>query len=139
MKTCIFNLFITFSLLITNTSFAQITPKGVADKFFKEYQSLGVNPSIDNLYATNKWMELSADAVTGLKTQLQALTPDFVGKFYGYELVKEKKIGENYLFLTYVGKYDRQPIRFDFEFYKPNTTWQIHSFSFDDKFGEDLK
>lgn len=139
MKTCIFNLFIVFSVLITNTSFAQITPKGVADKFFKEYQSLGVNPSIDNLYATNKWMELSADAVAGLKTQLQALTPDFVGKFYGYELVKEKKIGESYLFLTYVGKYDRQPIRFDFEFYKPNTTWQIHSFSFDDKFGEDLK
>lgn len=139
MRTCIFNLFIAFSVLITNTSFAQVTPKGVIDKFFKEYQSLGVNASTDNLYATNKWMEMSADAVVGLKTQLQALTANFVGKFYGYELVKEKKIGENYLFLTYVGRYDRQPIRFDFEFYKPNNTWQIHSFSFDDKFGEDLK
>lgn len=126
-------------LLTTFASNAQTNPKATADKFFKEYQTIGVAKSIDNLYATNKWMELSAEAVASLKTQLDGLTIDFVGKFYGYELIKERKIGENYLFLTYLGKYDRQPIRFDFEFYKPNTTWQIHSFSFDDKFGDDLK
>ncbi|MCP9768094.1 hypothetical protein EGI22_09225 [Lacihabitans sp. LS3-19] len=117
---------------------AQSSPKSTADKFFKEYQSIGVSKSIDNLYATNKWMELSTEAISGLKNQLEGLTLDFVGKFYGYELIKEQKIGENYIFLTYLGKYDRQPIRFVFEFYKPNGTWQIHSFSFDDKFREEL-
>lgn len=139
MKTLIIKT-LTFVLFLSGfQSFGQITPKSTAEKFFKEYQTLGVAKSIDNLYVSNKWMEFSADAVSGLKTQLDGLTLDFVGKFYGYELVKEKKIGENYLFLTYVGRYDRQPIRFDFEFYKPNNTWQIHSFSFDDKYGEDLK
>lgn len=139
MKTLIIKSLTLALFLISLNTFGQITPKTTAEKFFKEYQTLGVAKSIDNLYASNKWMEFSTEAVAGLKTQLDGLTLDFVGKFYGYELVKEQKIGENYIFLTYVGRYDRQPIRFDFEFYKPNTTWQIHSFSFDDKFGEDLK
>ena len=139
MKTLIIKFLALALFLISPNTFGQVTPKSTAEKFFKEYQTLGVAKSIDNLYASNKWMEFSAEAVAGLKTQLDGLTIDFVGKFYGYELVKEQKIGENYFFLTYVGRYDRQPIRFDFEFYKPNTTWQIHSFSFDDKFGEDLK
>lgn len=139
MKTIIISTLATILTLFSSSSYGQTNPKNVADKFFKEYQTIGVNKSIDNLYATNKWMEFSTEAVTGLKTQLDGLTLDFVGKFYGYELIKEQKIGENYLFLTYLGRYDRQPIRFDFEFYKPNNVWQIHSFSFDDKFGEDLK
>ncbi len=139
MKTLVVKTLISGLLMFSIPSFCQFTPKGIAEKFFKEYQTLGVTKSIDNLYASNKWMEFSADAVSGLKTQLEGLTVDFVGKFHGYELVKEQKIGENYIFLTYLGRYDRQPIRFDFEFYKPNNTWQIHSFSFDDKFGEDLK
>ncbi|MBP8156569.1 MAG: hypothetical protein KAX81_06035 [Leadbetterella sp.] len=139
MKTLVIKLLVLGLYLISSDTFGQITPKSTAEKFFKEYQNLGVTKSIDNLYASNKWMEFSAEAVSGLKTQLDALTLDFVGKFHGYELIKEQKIGENYIFLTYLGRYDRQPIRFDFEFYKPNTTWQIHSFSFDDKFGEDLK
>lgn len=139
MKTLIINSLALALFLISPNAFGQVTPKSTAEKFFKEYQTLGVAKSIDNLYASNKWMEFSTEAVAGLKTQLDGLTLDFVGKFYGYELAKEQKIGENYIFLTYVGRYDRQPIRFDFEFYKPNTTWQIHSFSFDDKFGEDLK
>ncbi len=139
MKTLIIKILTFVLFLPCIQSFGQITPKSTAEKFFKEYQTLGVAKSIDNLYASNKWMEFSADAVSGLKTQLEGLTVDFVGKFHGYELVKEQKIGENYIFLTYLGRYDRQPIRFDFEFYKPNNTWQIHSFSFDDKFGEDLK
>jgi hypothetical protein len=139
MKTRIIKTLTLGLLLVGIQSFGQNTPKGTAEKFFKEYQTLGVTKSIDNLYASNKWMEFSTDAVSGLKTQLEGLTVDFVGKFHGYELVKEQKIGENYIFLTYLGRYDRQPIRFDFEFYKPNSAWQIHSFSFDDKFGDDLK
>lgn len=139
MKTLIIRTLTLSLILFCSKTYAQISPKGTAEKFFKEYQTLGVNKSIDNLYASNRWMELSAEAVSGLKTQLDGLTLDFVGKFYGFELIKEQKIGENYIFLTYLGRFDRQPIRFDFEFYKPNNAWQIHSFSFDDKFGEDLK
>jgi hypothetical protein len=139
MKTLLSYALIFFFFLSASKVLAQVNPKGVADKFFKDYQSLGATKSIDNLYASNKWMELSAEAVAGLKTQLEGLTVDFVGKFYGYELIKEQKIGENYLFLTYLGRYDRQPIKFEFEFYKPSNNWQIHSFSFDDKFGEFIK
>jgi hypothetical protein len=139
MKTLLSYALIFFFFLSASKVSAQVNPKGVADKFFKDYQSLGVSNSIDNLYASNKWMELSAEAVGALKTQLEGLTLDFVGKFYGYELIKEQKIGENYLFLTYLGRYDRQPIKFEFEFYKPSNNWQIHSFSFDDKFGVFIK
>ncbi len=139
MKTLFINSFVSLILLsLSLTSIAQSSPKSTADKFFKEYQTSGVGIALDNLYASNKWMQNSTEAIDNLKVQLADLTVDFVGKFYGYELVKEQKIGENYILLTYLGRYDRQPIRFDFEFYKPNSTWQTHSFSFDDKFRDIL-
>ena len=123
---------LTAFLLIVGTSvYAQNTPKEMVGKFFEEYQDKGVSEALDNLYGTNKWMERNQDAISNLKSQMQGLSEDYVGKFYGYELIVEKKLSESYLLLSYLVKYGRQPVRFTFQFYKPDQNWKVYSFKYD--------
>lgn len=123
-----------FFILLMLTSlnvFCQKNPKEKVEKFFTEYQQEGASTAVDNLYKTNEWMSRAADAITDLKNKMEGLNKDFVGEFYGYELLVEKKLGDSFVLLSYLGKYDRQPIRFTFEFYKPDEEWKIFGLKFD--------
>jgi len=118
---------------------AQTNPKDIASDFFVNYQKDGASVALDNLYSTNKWMERATDAITNLKSQLEGLNEDYVGKYYGYELLGEKKIAESYVLLSYLVKFDRQPIRYTFQFYKPNDKWVIYSFKFDANIDDEIE
>ncbi|MBU2938737.1 hypothetical protein KO494_04195 [Lacinutrix sp. C3R15] len=118
-------------LLISFSASAQNDPNEVVEQFFKEFKEKGAAIAIDNLYKPNKWINKSADAIIQLKSQLEGLNEDFVGKYYGKELILEKKLADSFILKSYLVKYDRQPIRFTFQFYKPNDTWMIQSFKFD--------
>jgi hypothetical protein len=133
---------ITFTLIlfvgILNME-AQTNPKNIVDNFFVNYQKDGASIALDKLYYTNKWMERATDAITNLKSQLKGLNEDYVGKYYGYELIGEKKLAESYILLSYLVKFDRQPIRYTFQFYKPNDKWVIYSFKFDANIDDEIE
>ena len=118
---------------------AQSTPTEIVETFFKDYVKSGSSIALDNLYSTNKWMTRSADAIVNLKSQMQGLNDDYVGKYYGYELIVEKRLTESFVLLSYLVKYDRQPLRFTFQFYKPNDTWMIFSFQYDGNMDEEIE
>lgn len=54
------------------------------------------------------------------------------GKVLGYELIKEEVIKDTFLKYTYVMKYERHIIRWKFIFYKPEGSWILNTFNFDD-------
>lgn len=118
---------------------AQSTPKDIAANFFVKYESDGASAAIDQLYKTNKWMERATDAITKLKNQLEGLKEDYVGEYYGYELIGTKKLAESYMLMSYLVKFNRQPIRFTFQFYKPNDKWVIYSFKFDANIDDEIE
>lgn len=120
-------------------SFSQSTPKEIAELFFKEFKESGATVAIDNLYKPNKWISKNTDAIIQLKSQMAGLNEDFVGKLYGHELMFEKKLADSYILFSYMVKYDRQPIRFTFQFYKPNTEWVIYSFKYDGNISEEVE
>ena len=74
-----------------------------------------------------------------LKNQMEGLTEDFIGKYYGFELIAEKKITDSYILLSYLVKYDRQPLRFTFQYYKPNDEWRLYSFEYDGNLDAELE
>ena len=130
---------ITLILIAGFSVAAQNEPKELVKTFFDDYQDIGSSKALDNLYATNKWMDRATDAITNLKSQLEGLNVDYVGKFHGYELIVEKKLAESYVLLSYLAIFDRQPIRYTFQFYKPNDKWLIYSFKFDGSIDDEIE
>ena len=94
---------------------------------------------IDNLYATNRWLNRASDATTNVKNKLSELTEDYVGKSHGYELIVKKELANSYVLVSYFVKYDRQPIRFTFQFYKPTNQWLIYKFTFDADIDDEIE
>lgn len=117
----------------------QNSPEDIVSKFFTEYKNDGASKALDNLYSNNEWMKRATDAITKLKQQLNSLNEDFVGEYYGYELIVEKKLSDSFILMSYLVKFDRQPIRFTFQFYKPDNEWRTHSFKYDGSIDEEIE
>ena len=119
------------SAIFTTSSLAQNSPKKYAKEFFAEYDKNGIESAIDTLYSTNKWMTKNQDAIENLKKQMiQELDTGSIGEYHGQELLLNKKLTDNYRILRYVVRFGRQPIKFTFQFYKPNKEWKIYSFRY---------
>ena len=53
--------------------------------------------------------------------------------------ISDYKGGDLMVQVTYIVTYDRQPLRFEFQFFKVNDGWRVYSFSFDDDLDDELK
>lgn len=135
MKKTIFYIFL--QLLFVNIIIAQ-EPKELISNFFDTYKTKGVDNALDNIFATNTWMlQRSKDEIENVKLQLKSII-QVVGEYYGYENITQKSIGESFKLFSYLVRYDRQPIRFTFTFYKAKDTWKLYNFKFDQDLSEEL-
>lgn len=131
-------LFLSFTLTtLSLTSFGQ-TPEELIEKFFEEYETKGSNEALDNLYSTNKWVSRNQDAIDNLKSQLTNMQ-SLIGEYYGYEPITTKSAGKSLVLHSFLVKYDRQPLRFTFEFYKPKDDWTIFGFSYDEDLDDEIE
>lgn len=99
-------------------------------KFFELLKQDKTVEAVDFLYSGNPWVAKKADAVQNVKDQINSL-PNLVGKLHNLELLEEKVVGNRIATVLYLAAYDRQPMRFVFQFYRPQEAWVIYSFSFD--------
>lgn len=118
---------------------AQDNPEDITQTFFQDFESLGSSVALDRLYSTNPWMQRSTEAIANLKERIAGLTEDFVGKCHGYELITKKQLTESFILYSFLAKYDRQPIRFTFQVYRPADTWRIYSFKYDSNLDTELE
>ncbi|PWF65606.1 hypothetical protein CCD93_23295 [Vibrio sp. T21] len=133
MKTKI--LIILSLLVLSNPSFAF---QKEIDKFFEIYESGKPIEAVDSIYSTSKWISLKTDDVLNVKTQLQSLT-SLIGEYQGKVKIGEVHVAERLYHISYLALYERQPVRFEFVFYKPKNDWMISGFSFDDEIDDQLK
>ncbi len=110
---------ITIATFFISNIFAQTAPEEIIKSFFTTYPK-NTNKAIDDLYATNPWTVRIKEGIDNIKKEINGYTVDYVGKYYGYELITRKQFAESFILFSYMIKYDRQPIRFTFELYKPN-------------------
>ena len=125
-------------MLLATSTFAQNSPQKIIDDFFVAYKN-DAGKAVKDLYKTNLWTERIKDDIENIANKLNGFTLDFVGKYYGYELITTKKFSESFELYSYLVKYDRQPIRFTFTFYRPNDKWMLYSFQFDDSFSKEME
>ena len=126
------------TVLSTNILKAQAATDEITKEFFKTYEK-SPQKAVDYVFGTNKWMmDRNKDGIENVKTQLTSFL-GLVGDYYGYEKITEKSVGESYKLVSYMIKYDRQPVRFTFVFYKPKDKWQVQNFQYDDNLNDELE
>ena len=118
--------------------YAQKTPQDLINGFFSSYEK-DPGKAVKEMYKTNVWMERIKDDIDNIANKLNGFTIDYIGKYYGYELITSQKFSESFVLYSYLVKYDRQPLRFTFKFYKPNDTWVLYGFQYDDTFSTDIE
>ena len=120
------------------TTVAQDDPQKMINEFFTKYKNKGTNEAIDYIFSTNKWMTESTDQISNIKFKLNN-TIKVLGTYYGNDLISKKTIGDHLTLYTFLVRYERQPLRFNFMFYKANDQWVIYNYSYDDSIDEELK
>ncbi len=65
-----------------------------------------------------------------VKNQLVGIE-QLVGAYNGFERIGEYEVTNRFAHVTYMALYDRQPVRFEFQFYRPREDWMTYSFAFD--------
>lgn len=134
MKRLLFILLIS----ISGNIFAQSEPQKLIDSFFKTYEK-DAGKAVQDLYATNKWTEIVKDDIENVVETVNKFTESYMGKYNGYEIITTKKFSESFILYSYLVKYDRQPIRFIFKFYKPSDKWVLYSYSLDDNLDDEIQ
>jgi len=128
--------FFLFSCYTDSNSFQQteMTPEKMTNMFFKLYTSEGADAALDYILSTNQWVSEEANE---LKSSFQNLITQ-LGTYQGNELIVKRSIGENYILWSYMIRYDRQPLRLQFVFYRPSNKWQLQNFIYDDDLETEL-
>jgi len=112
------------------------TPADISKKFFDLYATKPMD-AIDQLFTDVKKNKQVNDDITAIKKNLK-VTIDQDGEYYGYEPITEKSVGNTVKLLSYIVKYDKQPVRFVFVFYKPKDAWKIYTFQFNTNLDDEL-
>ncbi|MBV8391178.1 MAG: hypothetical protein JO080_15340 [Mucilaginibacter sp.] len=114
----------------------QQTPADISKKFFDTYATKPMD-AIDQLFVDVKKNKQVNDDITAIKKNLKVII-DQDGAYNGYELLTEKGINNTLKLLSYMVKYDKQPVRFIFIFYKPKDAWKIYTFQFNTNLDDEL-
>lgn len=124
-------------ILLAHTSFCQTDGKKMLTEFFKVYKKSPAQ-AVNMIYNTSNWINNESESVKSLKAKL-AEDIKLLGEYIGEEYIYHSGVGSSYVNYIYLVKYERQPLRFTFELYKPKDKWVIYSFKYDDSFDEDLE
>lgn len=134
MKKILFLILFSTATLVS----AQDSPQILLDQFFLTYEQ-DPGKAVKELYETNKWTERIKDDIDNIISTVNGFTESYMGEYYGYELITTKKFAESFVLYSYLVKYDRQPIRFIFKFYKPHDKWVLFSYSLDDSLDDEIQ
>lgn len=130
------SIYIFFLSLLFLSGFSQSTTDDRIMDFFRIYEQSS-SEAIDDLFEDNHWLQDQFEDVLNLKYQLHE-TQKLLGEYRGFEKISERNVGESMRQVVCMVKYDRQPLRFRFHFYKPKDAWIPLNFYFDDDFSEEF-
>ena len=114
----------------------QGTPAEISKKFFEIYSAKPMD-ALDFIFSGETTTKDLRESITAIKKNLNA-TINIDGAYNGYELITEKNVGGSLKLMSYMAKYDKQPVRFVFIYYKPKDTWQVYTFEFNTNLDDEL-
>ncbi|MCE7058075.1 hypothetical protein LZF95_25560 [Algoriphagus sp. AGSA1] len=139
MKQILYLIILSFILSSCTNASSQseeaLTPEKINERFFDLYDSKGPSEALEFVFSTNDWID--QNQTSEVKNKLIKLIKQ-LGDYQGQEVVSKRSISEDYLLYSFLIKYDRQPIRYLFIYYKPKNKWQLQNFQYDDNLETEL-
>ncbi|MCG8307491.1 MAG: hypothetical protein MI975_08875 [Cytophagales bacterium] len=133
LKLTILSLFFIYS----SFCYSQNDPEDIITSFFDKYENNKINEAVDFIFSTNDFSSTSSEQIDNIKAQL-VNSAKLLGKLHGKDNIKIKKIEDTVELHSFLLRYDLQPIRFTFIFYKPSNEWRLQNFLFDDEILDEL-
>ncbi len=128
-------------LLLTCGASAQTAPAEdyhqITSTFFQKLSEKMPGEAVEYVFSFNPWAQRKADEIQNAKSSLANFV-SLVGEYQGNELIDEKMLGGRFVNVVYFGYFERQPIRFDFQFYKQKKGWVTYYFYSDDSFSAEM-
>ena len=112
------------------------SPNHLVNTFFNIYEDKSTDEAFDYIFSTNNL--ISKSDVGLIKSKISKYR-NALGDYYGKEMFVTQKINETIEVQSYILKYENQPLRFIFTFYKPNKGWKIQNFKISDTFIEEVE
>lgn len=110
-------------------------PEEMVAIFFDLFRSRGPAQAVDYIFSNNPNIYERQDSVGALKEKVGKLE-EMLGKEHGQVLIQDRQFADTIRVISYLVKYDRQPLRFTFVFYKAENRWVTYQFNFDDPMDE---
>ena len=103
------------------------------DRFFASLDAGEYGDAIEKLYSGNSW--ISEEDLAKIRGQFESI-PEVIGELHHHELLSEQRVTDRFVFLWYVGSFDRSPVSLYFKFYKPGDSWRFYSFEYKEDLGQ---
>ena len=104
-------------------------------QFFKHLAQKQLELAVNTLFQTNPWFARNLDQVNNINSQLKGL-PNVAGDYLGFKILAHKTWQDLYAVQYCMAIYDRQPVTFEFQYYKPRDAWRIQNFNFSCNFSD---
>lgn len=127
---------ILFILVSTNINAQNDTPEDMIKVFFNNYKVQKTELAFDELFSSNKLF--TSEDISSIKLKIAEYSK-VLGQYHGQHLLIKEDINEIIQVHSYILKYEIQPIRFTFTFYKPSLKWKIQNFKISDDFIEEIE
>lgn len=97
--------------------------------FFATIRKGQPKEAAERLLSTNAEAASRLDNKLSVENGLERMK-DTLGAFKDFNIVKEKKIGDRIVYVLAFANYEKQPVRFEFIFYKPEEQWLFLNVNF---------
>lgn len=111
----------------------QLSYQEQVDRFFTGLAGDDYAETFEQLYSSNPWFK--AEDLEQVRQQFESL-PELVGTLHRHELMSEQHVTDRFVYLWYVGHFDRSPLSLYLKFYNPDGAWRLYSFEYKDDLGQ---
>jgi hypothetical protein len=118
-------------------SCAQNSPDSIIKIFFNKYE-IEKKSAFEYLFSTNKYLSNAEERSEELSKQLKDKAK-LLGDYNGYEFIGKKAVGNSLVLYSYLLKFEREPVRYEFIFYNARNNWTILNFTSDTDLESELK
>ncbi|MCS7205901.1 MAG: DUF3887 domain-containing protein [Leptospiraceae bacterium] len=125
-------LFLFFLFMFSLTS-QDVGTDRIIQNFFSLYAERGSETALDYLFANNPVLYNKVESISSLKKTFLNIEK-VIGSFKSYEIIFHDNVQDTLQIYIVIVKYERQPLRYLFVFYKPEKKWITYRFEIDTKY-----